>query len=123
AAAGRVAEPGEKEEWQSLGVFAVVKGEETEANHIFQVAINKEGLIRGNYYNGLTDTSVPIAGSVDRKTQRAAWTIGDKKEPVFETGLGNLTQAETTMLVHFGKERTEQWTLVRLEAPKDQEMK
>jgi hypothetical protein len=31
-----------------------------------------------------------------------------------------LTEAETTMLVHFGKDRTQQWTLIRLEPPDEQ---
>jgi hypothetical protein len=39
---------------------------------------------------------------------------------VYETGLGNLSQPETQVLVHFGKERTQQWTLVRLEPPKEE---
>jgi len=30
---------------------------------------------------------------------------------VYETGLGNLSQQETQLLVHFGKDRTQQWTL------------
>ena len=64
---------------------------------------------------------MPVYGSVDRKTQRAAWTVGDRKDTVYETGIGNLTEAETSMLVHFGKDRTQQWTLVRLEKPQDQE--
>ena len=121
AAAGQAARPPEQEEWQALGVFALVQGEEKEANDIFQLAINKEGVIRGNYYNGLSDMSVPIYGSVDKRTQRAAWIIGEKKDVVYETGVGNLAQPETGVLVHFGKERTQQWTLVRLEPP--QEMK
>jgi hypothetical protein len=57
---------------------------------------------------------------VDRKTQRAAWVVGDRKDTVYETGIGNLTQPETTMLVHFGKDRTQQWTLVRLDPPEGQ---
>jgi len=117
ATTGVEAKPAEKEEWQSLGVFAMVQGDEKDANNIFQIAINKDGVIRGNYYNGLTDTTVPISGAVDKKTQRAAWIIGDKKETVYETGVGNLTQPETSMLVHMGKDRTQQWTLVRLESP------
>jgi hypothetical protein len=120
AVAGQAAKPDEKEDWQSLGVFAMVQGDEKDANNIFQIAINKDGVIRGNYYNGLTDTTVPLAGSVDKKTQRAAWIVGDKKDTVYETGFGNLSQAETSMLVHFGKERTQQWMLVRLEAPKEE---
>ena len=116
---GVEAKPTDKEEWQSLGVFAMVQGDEKEANNIFQIAINKDGLIRGNYYNALTDTTVPISGSVEKRTQRAAWIVGDKKDTVYETGVGNLSQAETAMLVHVGKDRTQQWTLVRLEAPKE----
>jgi hypothetical protein len=38
---------------------------------------------------------------------------------VFEAGLNNLTQNETTVLVHYGKDRTQQMMLVRLEEPKD----
>jgi hypothetical protein len=120
AAVGQAAKPDDKEEWQSLGVFAIIQGEETEANNIFQIAINKNGVIRGNYHSAVADTTVPISGSVDKKTQRAAWIVGDKKDTVYETGMGNLAEPETSILVHFGKERTEQWMLVRLEPPKDQ---
>ena len=83
------------------------------------LAINKDRVLRGNYYNALTDTTLPLTGSVDKANQRAAWVVGDKKDTVYETGLGNLSQPETSMLVHFGKERTQQWTLVRLEAPEE----
>ncbi len=40
--------------------------------------------------------------------------IGSNKEPVVETGLYNLTKDEATALVHYGKDRTEQWLLVRM---------
>ena len=119
ADAGEKAQPSDKEEWVSLGVFGMVKGEDTEANQIFQLAINKDGIIRGNYYDALSDTTLPVHGSVEKRTQRAAWTVGDRKETVYETGVGNLTNDETTMLVHFGKDRTQQWTLIRLEQPEE----
>jgi hypothetical protein len=119
ADAGRSAKPAETEEFQPLGVFGLVQGDEKVADHIFQLAVNKEGIIRGNYYDAVADTTLPVYGSVDRKSQRAAWSIGDKKDTVFETGLNNLTQEQTTVLVHFGKERTQQMMLVRLEEPKD----
>ena len=83
--------------------------------------VELDGILRGNYYDALSDTTVPVYGAVDRKTQRAAWTIGDRKDTVYETGIANLTEPETTMLVHFGKDRTQQWTLVRLEKPQGQE--
>jgi hypothetical protein len=119
ATVGAKAAVTEKEEWVSLGVFGMVQGDEKEANKIFQLAINKEGIIRGTYYDALSDTESAVSGSVDKRTQRAAWVVGDRKDTVYETGVGNLTEPETTMLVHFGKDHTQQWTLVRLEAPKD----
>jgi hypothetical protein len=109
-----------QDEWMPLGVFAMVRGAQVSANDLFQLAVNKAGVIRGNYYNALSDTTLPVYGSVDQKTQRAAWTVGDRKERVFEAGIANLTKSETTMLVHFGKGRAQQWTLIRIEqSPSD----
>jgi hypothetical protein len=112
---GKEARATKEEEWLPLGVFAMVQGEQVNGNDLFQLAVNHSGVIRGNYYNAMSDTTLPVYGSVDRKTQRAGWTIGDRKEPVFEAGLANLTRKQTTMLVHYGKNRTQQWTLVRID--------
>jgi hypothetical protein len=114
---GKQAQATKEEEWLPLGVFAMVQGEQTNGNDLFQLAVNKAGVIRGNYYNPLSDTTLPVYGSVDKKTQRAAWTVGDKKEPIYEVGFANLTKPETTMMVHFGKNRSQQWTLIRVEQP------
>jgi hypothetical protein len=115
AETGKSASVTKEEEWQPLGVFAMVaSGEETSSN-IFQLALNKAGVLRGTYYNALTDTAETVYGSVDKKTQRAAWTVGDKKTPVYDAGIANLTNDETTMMVHYGKDRSQQFTLVRIE--------
>jgi hypothetical protein len=114
---GRQAEASKEEEWLSLGVFAMIQGERTDSNDLFQLAVNKAGTIRGNFYNVLSDTVVPVYGAVDKNTQRAAWTVGDKKEPIYEAGFANLTKPETTMMVHFGKGRSQQWSLIRVEQP------
>lgn len=117
AAQGAEAKPADTDEWIPLGVFGMIQGDEKDANKIFQLAVNKDGVIRGNYYDALSDLTVPVYGSVDKTTQRAAWYIGERKDTVYETGIGNLTEPETPMLVHFGKEGTQQWLLVRLEKP------
>jgi hypothetical protein len=95
----------------------MVQGDETTSNDIFQLAINKDGVVRGNYYNAVNDTTTPVSGSLDKKSQRIAWTIGDQKSPVYETGLYNLSQPDTTMLAHYAKDRTEQYRLFRIEQP------
>src|SRR5262249_48472673 len=88
-----------EEEWLPLGVFAMIQGERTDSNDLFQLAVNKAGTIRGNFYNVLSDTTLPVYGAVDKNTRRAAWTVGDKKEPIYEAGFANLTKPETTMMV------------------------
>jgi hypothetical protein len=119
ADAGRAAKPSEEEQWQPLGVFALVRGEERTSDKIFQLAVNKGGVIRGNYYDAVADNTLPVYGSVHKKTQRAAWSIGEKKDVVFEAGIANLTRDETPILVHYGKDNTQQFTLVRVEQPKE----
>src|SRR5262249_49812373 len=116
---GRQAQPPDDSQWQPLGVFAMTKGDETTSNDIFQLAVNNEGVVRGNYYNAVADSTTPVYGSLDKKTQRLAWTIGDKKTPVYETGLYNLTLEQTTLLAHLGPDRTEQYNLFRIEQPAD----
>ena len=48
----------------------MIQGEETSSNNIFQLAINADGIVRGNYYNAVTDVTTPVLGSLDKDTQR-----------------------------------------------------
>jgi len=105
--------------WTPLGVFAVCDGEATTSDDIFQLAVSPDGVIRGNYHNQRNDDVETITGSVDKSTQRAAWTIGDDQTPVYEAGLVNLTKDATPALVHNGDGQTNQITLVRLQEPED----
>jgi uncharacterized protein (TIGR03000 family) len=52
---------------------------------------------------------------VDPKTQRASWIVGDQKTTVYDTGIANLTRDESPILIHFGKDRTQEWLLVRIQ--------
>ncbi len=87
--------------------------------HILRIAVNKKGAICDNYYDAVSDNTLQVSGSMDRDLQRAAWSIGESQGTAFEAGLNNLTQDHTRVLVHYGKERTQQRVLVRLEEPKD----
>ena len=84
---------------------------------LFELALNKKGVIAGNYFNVMTDDVKPVAGAVDKKTMRAAWTITGNKDVVYDTGISNLLKSQSTILVHFGKDKTQQWTLVRVQQP------
>jgi hypothetical protein len=117
AVTGQTADAPPTADWKPLGVYALVPGDQKTSNNLFQLAVDKNGIIRGNYYDGVMDTTTPVFGSVDKKTQRAAWTIGKTKDRVFEAGLWNLTQPEAPVLVHMGADKTQQWLLVRVEQP------
>ncbi len=110
-------------EWLPLGVFAVSRENMTDSNALLQLAVDKNGVIAGTFYNVSTDIGRPVRGMVDKKTQRAAWTFSDGKNTdiIMETGLFNLTQDQTEALVHFGKDKTQKWLMVRLAEPKDSE--
>ncbi len=106
------------EEWLPLGVFGLsTSKEEKQPTKYFQLAVNKDGVINGTYVNTATNRNLPIQGAVDKKTQRASWFVGDKKDTVMETGVYNLTKDQTSVLVHFGTERTEEYLLVRMDPP------
>jgi hypothetical protein len=115
--AGRAAMVADSDEWQPLGVFGLIQGNEATAQRIFQLAVNKNGIVRGNYYDAIADNNQPVFGEVDKKSQRVVWSVGDRKDIVYEAGLNNLLQNETTVLIHYGKERTQQMILVRLPPP------
>lgn len=118
ATEGQTANPPTTDDWKPLGVYALVQGDVKTSNNIFQLAVNKDGIIRGNYYDGLLDTTNEVYGAIDKKTQRAAWTIGKKKDRVFDAGVYNLTQDQCPCLIHIGTTKTEQMLLVRVEQPK-----
>lgn len=103
--------------WKPLGVFALTQGDQTDSNCIFQLAVDKGGVVRGNYYNPMTQEEQPVQGKVDKKNKRVAWTIGSNKQVVYDTGLANLLKPQSSILVHLSRDTTQQWNLVRLKKP------
>ena len=56
-------------DWLPLGVFALTKPGETNSIVTIQLAVNKQGVIRGNYTDTKTNKTMVIQGAVDKKTQ------------------------------------------------------
>lgn len=104
-------------DWKPLGIFALMQNNQSDTSQMLQLCVNKSGIIRGNYYNALTDETKPIHGAVDRKNMRASWTIGTNSKVVYDTGVGNLLKSQSPILVHYSKDSTQQWILVRLQNP------
>lgn len=89
----------------------------TPGGQTFKLTVDNAGVIRGTYYNALTDETQTVFGQVDEKCHRAAWTVGDKKTHTYEAGIINLTENETTMMVYYSNEKSQQFTLIRIEQP------
>jgi hypothetical protein len=103
------------DQWMPLGVFAMVRNEQQQPQMIMQLAINKQGVLRGNFTDEVTEHTQPIRGAIDPKTQRAAWIVGNSTA-IMEAGASNMTDGEAPALIHKNG-KTDHWLLVRLEQP------
>jgi len=110
-------DPNQPAEWMPLGVFALAQQDKGDPVMFFQISVNQQGIISGAFQSTITNDTRPIAGQVEKASQRAAWRIGDNTETIFETTLGNLTQDVSPIAVRFGNSRTQTWLLVRMPEP------
>ncbi len=108
-------------EWLPLGAFALTREGVDDSQAMLELAVNKQGVLAGTYYNEATEVSRSLKGMLDQTSQRAAMGFADGKnaEVVLETGIYNLTQEEAPALLHQGQERSTPVLLVRLQAPAD----
>ncbi len=113
----------ESVEWMPLGVFALTQGEGSaeDATLFLQLAISKEGIIAGSFQNTATDEAFEVEGTIDRKSQRAAWGKVGAEWPIMETGIYNLSESQAGALLHFETGDTQEWTMIRLDEPKQTE--
>lgn len=115
--ADKIETPEDSEQWMPLGVFALSSESVNASNMYLQLALRKDGLIAGTFYNELTGTTHPLEGMVDEETQRAAWKSADGSNPnvIMETGIYNLTEDSAEVLIHFGPDQVQTALLVRLD--------
>ncbi|MBX9722928.1 MAG: hypothetical protein K2X81_16115, partial [Candidatus Obscuribacterales bacterium] len=118
-AVGNAAPASQADQWQALGVFSLAEPGQTQSNMMLQLAINKDGIVRGNYMNQLTNEKSQVYGSLDKATQRISWTIGQGNSTVFDSSLGDLVKDDSQVLVHYGPNNTQEMALIRLPAPPD----
>ncbi len=109
------------EDWLPLGVFAFTREDVADSQAMIELAVDKQGVLAGTYYNDETGVSRPLKGTVDSKSQRAVvgFADDDKSEVALETGIYNLTKDEAPGLLHRGTEESQPVLLVRLPAPED----
>jgi hypothetical protein len=107
------------EDWLPLGVFAIMPAGATNTTLTVQLAVNKEGVLRGNQFDLASGTNYIVKGAVDKTTQRVAWTAGADTTTVYETGLANLTKDQSTLMIQYGTDAAEICHLVHINKPAD----
>jgi len=108
------AEPPADLEWMPLGVFASAPRGSGQAHAYQQLAVSRSGELKGNYYDAVSDAVQPIAGTIDRDTRKAAWTVG--KGARFDTTLDALLQPTSEATMTAGS-ATQTWELTQMEKP------
>lgn len=100
-------------EWMQIGVYALLQGNQTDAARMIQLAVNKDGVLRGSHYDLLSDETQTIQGAIDKKTQLAAWTIGEAGQVVFQSTLDGLTQEKSKATAYFPNGKSGSWLLAQ----------
>jgi len=105
--------PEPSDQWLPLGVFAVIANLGDEPEIMVQLALDRSGNIAGSYFNAPAGVVLPIVGSVQQETQRAAWKIGKEDQIIMQTGIDNLSKDSSSVLIFFPDGTSETWTLQR----------
>ncbi|HYW79497.1 MAG TPA: hypothetical protein VE890_07960 [Thermoguttaceae bacterium] len=96
-------------QWLPLGSFELRLSGQTVATRAIQLAVNRQGVIRGTYYDMAADSAKQIIGSVDKETLRASWTIGQSGQVVYEMSLEALSSPEGQLTVRYANGQTATW--------------
>jgi hypothetical protein len=107
------AQEADKIEWLPLGVFSLCDSKDGDPTMFLQLTISREGIVAGSYNNTQTNENLSVQGGADLESMRLAVTIGDNDDVVVETGLSNVTEEQSSVLIHFGGTR-QNWLLVRM---------
>jgi hypothetical protein len=106
----------------SLGVYATGPKDAGQAHVYQQLAVSKQGELKGTYYDSITDTTKPVSGSIDRDTRKATWKVDGKGGATFETTLDALTKTPSSVTMKSGGGEHE-WELVQVQKPDDKATK
>ncbi len=99
-------------DWLALGVYSVLSSSGEPAARLLQLSVNRNGELRGVYYDAISNNSQNLSGQIDQSTQVAQWSIDANPQTTFRTNLDQLTQPSGTIQVNQpGGEQ--QWRIAR----------
>ena len=96
----------------AAGVFSLCDSKDGDPTIFLQLAISREGIVAGSYANTQTNENLSVQGGADRESTRIAFTVGSHDDVVVETGLYNVTEEQSSAMIHYAGTR-QNWLLVR----------
>ena len=110
-----VLDPAAPGEWMTLGTYSLMTGAGDPGTRILQLSVDKQGNIRGSYYDMITNATHNVIGVIDKNTQQVRWTLDTNRQLTFVATLDQLTQSQGVVNVKLPGGQVQQWQLVRME--------
>jgi len=104
---------GESESWLPIGTYAVSTTKNAPALQMVQLVVDRQGTLRGVYYDSVTDTTHNLLGEIDSNTQIAKWQLESNAQISFHAPLNDLTQPTGNLQVNMPA-GAQQWLLARV---------
>jgi len=102
-----------EKQWLSLGAYELLAPGEARATRVIELAVARDGEVRGNHFDWIGNDVEPIHGHVDQQTTRLSWTVG-QGSAVFQATFQDLMQAQGQVAVQLPDGQTADWQVVRL---------
>ena len=99
----------------TLGVYTISTGPGDDGTRLVELAVDKHGHIRGNYYDSIANVAHNITGHIHEPTQQVQWRLDSNQQLVFFTPLSQLTQSQGVVYVKLPSGKQQQWQLARME--------
>jgi hypothetical protein len=102
-------------QWLTLGAYTLRTSDGDQGTRILELAVDKQGRVRGSYFDMITNATQNVFGMIDQNTQQARWSLETNRQLTFVTTLDQLTQPQGVVNVKLPGGRVQQWQLVRME--------
>ncbi len=111
------ADPAKTAQYLPLGVYTLAPHDQSDTSVMMQLAVTKDGIVRGSYFDLATNREQTVRGAVDKQSQLVAFTIGNDDKNVYETGLASLTTGGGDISKFDPDGKLGRFTLERMEDP------
>lgn len=101
-------------QWMPLGVFALKPSDQPKARLVLQMAVRRDGVLRGSQFDTTSQEVANVVGAIDKQTLRATWRLEGDHPESFETALAELTKAEGNLTVRLPEGKQESWKAIQI---------